>query len=292
MDGGAAFCQCKAGLANENLCNGGSGGSLVCSTLDKVCVAKCTSNSDCSGSRTCDTAKGQCTTGTTDAGSVCSPVCTADQNCVNSACVDKCFPGYCSSTADTCSLTTGFCAPAAACSVANQEPDVCAYGQYCETDNKCSDVPAIPSAAACPNFAPPYAPAWNPSVDRGIVIYAVESLPGDENVNAGVNWCGAGLTSYTGKIYAYNTTGQFPATGQGAQLSGFWYVDSSGAKIDGVVGGSGGFGIFRKQSGFTASADRKTATIKFTLCSSGTAASIPAGFYFTGGNEFCASVAD
>src|SRR5688572_12174045 len=51
-------CKC----ATSELCAREVEGT-VCSTLDKVCTAKCDSNDDCSAGRTCDTATGQCTGG-------------------------------------------------------------------------------------------------------------------------------------------------------------------------------------------------------------------------------------
>lgn len=59
------ICQCSTDV----LCNGGTGSEstdLVCSDLDNVCVTACTNNSECTGSRTCNTTTGQCEEGDTE----------------------------------------------------------------------------------------------------------------------------------------------------------------------------------------------------------------------------------
>jgi hypothetical protein len=56
-------CQC----ATDTLCNSEGTTDLVCSSLDKVCTPKCTSDASCGTGRTCDTATGQCKAGSTGA---------------------------------------------------------------------------------------------------------------------------------------------------------------------------------------------------------------------------------
>ena len=76
-------CKC----ATSELCATEVEGT-VCSTLDKVCTAKCTANTDCSAGRTCDVATGQCTGGGT--GATCTgtarSTCSYGQFCSSSKC--------------------------------------------------------------------------------------------------------------------------------------------------------------------------------------------------------------
>jgi hypothetical protein len=269
-DGGAMFCQCST----DPLCNGTSGGSLVCSKLDKVCVPKCGSTTDCSSPRTCDTGTGQCQTGTVDAGS-------PDAG-------SGCFPGYCTPETNTCSLTTGLCSAPITCTSANTEPDVCSYGQWCKSTNSCSDVPALPDATTCPNFGPSSStqPAWTLPGDNGPIIFAVDALPGDVNDTGSGPFC-TSLKNFTGTIGAYNWVSTFPIKSQPFQLQAMWYVRTDGQRTD-MVAPPAPQGPSYRPSGYNPSADLKEASIKFTLCAPLTAAdSLPAGFFFTRGNEIC-----
>lgn len=78
-------CQCSTDV----LCNSDGGADLVCSNLDKVCAAKCTTDSACGTGRTCDTASGQCkaggNTGTSCTGSS-QATCSYGQFCSSSKC--------------------------------------------------------------------------------------------------------------------------------------------------------------------------------------------------------------
>lgn len=82
------ICQCSTDV----LCNGGTGSdstNLVCSDLDNVCVTKCTADSDCTGTRTCNTGTGQCEEGETGP-TTCSgegqTTCSYGQFCSSSTC--------------------------------------------------------------------------------------------------------------------------------------------------------------------------------------------------------------
>ncbi len=83
-----SICQCST----DALCNGGSDATStdqVCSDLDNVCVTKCSSDSDCSTGRVCDTASGQCEeeeTGPTSCTGTGKSVCSYGEHCVSSAC--------------------------------------------------------------------------------------------------------------------------------------------------------------------------------------------------------------
>ncbi|AKQ65113.1 hypothetical protein A176_002025 [Myxococcus hansupus] len=91
------ICQCSTDV----LCNGGTGSSstdLVCSDLDNVCVTRCTSNSECTGTRTCNTGTGQCEEGDTEPepGQSCSgeglSTCGYGLICTNSVCSEPPAP--------------------------------------------------------------------------------------------------------------------------------------------------------------------------------------------------------
>jgi Cys-rich repeat protein len=77
-------CNC----ATDQLCNSEGATDLVCSTLDKVCTPKCTTDTDCGAGRTCDTATGQCKAG--GGGTTCTgtsqSTCSYGQFCSNSTC--------------------------------------------------------------------------------------------------------------------------------------------------------------------------------------------------------------
>jgi hypothetical protein len=77
-------CNC----ATDQLCNSEGATDQVCSTLDKVCTPKCTSDAACGAGRTCDTATGQCKAGgggTTCTGTAQS-TCAYGQFCSSSTC--------------------------------------------------------------------------------------------------------------------------------------------------------------------------------------------------------------
>jgi hypothetical protein len=123
------FCQCST----DALCNGGSSGSLVCSTATKRCENKCTSNSNCPSNFTCDTATGQCVAGGSDGG------------------------------------TDGGTDAGVTCNSNNSQPDVCGYGSVCTSSNTCE---AIVDDRSCPNIANSGRPAWT-SASTGPVIFNV-----------------------------------------------------------------------------------------------------------------------
>lgn len=80
-------CQCSTDV----LCNTGrETADLVCSTLDKVCTEKCTSDAACGAGRTCDTATGQCKAGGTTNPTTCTgtaqATCAYGDYCSNSTC--------------------------------------------------------------------------------------------------------------------------------------------------------------------------------------------------------------
>ncbi len=267
-DGGAlSVCSCFS----DSICDMGIAGT-ICSTYDQVCVKKCTSNSDCPNNRSCNVTSGQCAApgGGTDAGTPCNTgTCTGGQ---------------------ICTLSSGLCEAPKTCVAANQQPDTCTYGQFC-TATACTEV--TKPGTSCPNFTPGTGktPVWNGRLTSGPIIYSLVANPGDNNVSSGVDFCAPNKT-FTVTLKAYNPTSMFPADSMAATLAGLKYVKEDGSECDAVACGTGG-PIFRLQSGYTVSADRKHVTIKISLCPPmQSVTNLSAGFYFTGGNEACAAVAD
>ena len=259
------FCQC----GSDTACAAATAGN-VCMATTKTCSKACTATTGCASGQTCDLPTGQCKNGATDAG----PAADAGVACTY---------GSCGATG-MCDLTTHTC-KSVACNINNQQPDTCKYPSSCASDNQCYDVEA--PAATCTNFNNYTGASFNPEGAQAPVIYWIEALSGDDNVVAGVGFCDPANT-FTANVHAYNPNSTFPATGQGAQLSGFNYVMPDGTSCDAKT--CGGAGIFRKVSGFKSSADGKDATIKISLCAATTVQSVMGAFYFTGGNHACASI--
>ncbi|GEM_PF-974889 len=270
-DGGVlSVCTC---FSNE-ICAMGTA-NTVCAAYDAVCVAKCASNSDCPNGRTCNVSSGQCAApgGGTDGGTDAGTACTS---------------GSCSGS-QICTLSTGVCEAPKTCVAANQAPDTCLYGQFC-TGTACTEV--TKPGTSCPNFTPGTGktPVWNGKTTMGPIIYSLVANPGDNNVANAMDFCGANKT-FTVTLKAYNPTSMFPADAMASTLAGLKYVKEDGSECDAVSCNGGP--TFRLMSGYTVSTDRKVLTLKISLCPPlQTLTNISAGFYFTGGNETCVSVAD
>ncbi|MDY7229822.1 hypothetical protein [Hyalangium rubrum] len=181
-------CQC----ATDTLCNTGrETADLVCSTLDKVCTEKCTSDAACGAGRTCDTATGQCKAGST------GPTCTY---------------GSCAS-GEVCGITSGKCEQAATCT--GEAQSTCTYGQFCST-GRCADV----AKPTCGNLEGKAAVNFTPSSGTGNIIYNVAKV----SFAADPTGC-PGSTNpvkVVPRISFYAKEGTVPATEEG--LSGFFYV--------------------------------------------------------------------
>jgi Cys-rich repeat protein len=82
------ICKCST----SELCNRMSGaeGNLVCADAHKVCVPKCTENSDCVAGQVCDTASGVCKQETPPVNNTCSgegkSTCAHGQFCSSNKC--------------------------------------------------------------------------------------------------------------------------------------------------------------------------------------------------------------
>ncbi|GHG82872.1 hypothetical protein [Comamonas sp. JC664] len=129
------ICQCSTDV----LCNGGTGSSstdLVCSNLDNVCVTRCTSNSECTGTRTCNTGTGQCEEGDNEPepGQSCSgegrTTCGHGLICTNSVCSEP---------------------PAPTCQNYTQFPNKADLGTTGPIIYKVETVSAVVDQAFCPN---------------------------------------------------------------------------------------------------------------------------------------------
>jgi hypothetical protein len=185
-------CQCKT----DQLC-AGEGTDLVCSTLDKVCTSKCTSDSSCGTGRSCDVATGQCKV---SGPKTCTPACTGNQ---------------------VCDTNTGTCVNnGASCSGEGQS--TCIYGtQFCSSST-CQAIPA----PTCDNYT---AFQGKSSLGTtGTIIYTatVQSAAID------TAFCGNTNTKRVKvAISAYSSTA-FPTNKD--DLNGFFYVRVNGTTIDGA----------------------------------------------------------
>ena len=262
FDSGTPGCSCTA--------------SQVCHPVTNTCVATCTSASTCpSASQTCSELAG-----TTS--KVCS--CTSDNMCGLTEvcqgwgqCAAKCTGASSCPSGYTCNSTSGVCSKPGGndagmtCTATNQQPDNCGYGRVCQTGGACQDA----QKGTCSNFSGTHSTSsWTPASGTGPVIYShVDENPDDNGA------CTAG-TAFTVTLRAY-TSGTFPANK--SNLPGFKYVTTTGTEIDIPS-------MLLQQANYTVSTDMKHATMKFTLCSTVAMTSIQAGFYFTGGNPYCANL--
>ncbi|MHB8874316.1 MAG: hypothetical protein ACYC8T_11570 [Myxococcaceae bacterium] len=265
MDGGAAYCQC----ATDQLCNSGGSTDLVCSNLDKICVAKCASNGDCGSGRTCTTATGQCAAAGVDAGTD-----GGTGSCGWASCSTAAWSG---SSGQQCNGTV--CGAGPAC--AGTGKSTCDYGSTCA-----QLVCGYPPAPSCPNFTPPggKTPLWNPASSAGPVIYEVSEIshgPGEGTTGTNFKECTVGTTEWRIRIRAYRTDADWPATRAG--LPGFFYVDTNGGQLD-ILGS----GLLMPAVGYNRSTTNlKDAEFQVYQCPPAAPNAFLPGFYFTGGNEAC-----
>jgi hypothetical protein len=158
-----------------------------------------------------------------------------------------------------------------ACSSSNSQPDVCGYGNFCDSATMTC---AAAQIGTCSNITPGSpAASWNPVLSTGPVIYAGT---GDPDIVAD---CMLGTTPFTVTLFAYtNAANPFPSNK--SNLPGFFYFTTTGTQID--IAAS-----LLKQPNYVVSTDSLNATFTFTLCSMTATTSLVAGFAFTGGNPFC-----
>jgi hypothetical protein len=187
-------CNC----ATDPLCNSEGATGLVCSTLDKVCTPKCTTDTDCGAGRTCDTATGQCKAG---GGATCTY-------------------GTCA-TGEICGATTNKCEAGATCT--GEAQSTCGYGQYCGT-GKCQEV----AKPTCGNLADRTAVVnFTPAAGTGSIIYKVEKVefaanptdcPGSTNP-----------VKVVPRVSFYVKDGTVPAND--SSFSGFFYVRTDKGEV-------------------------------------------------------------
>lgn len=214
------ICQCSTDV----LCNGGTGSdstNLVCSNLDNVCVTKCTADSDCTGTRTCNTGTGQCEEGDT--------------------------------TGNTCS---------------GEGLSTCSYGQICS--NSTCAAPPTPTCENYTNF-----PNKSDLGTTGPIIYKIEFV----SAQTDTNFCtGASNPKRLRiRVSAYSNT-PFPQTS--AEVSQFFYVQTTGGKLNASISSSSGNYI-------VSGTNRDNAVIIVNLCVAANSTTNSAGYYFTGGNFAC-----
>lgn len=279
---GASMTTADGGTTSNKFCGCSTSSNCPAShaCVSGVCVPECKAAASADGGSSSSSSSYSCPTGfTCDAASKackaasCSPACGATEYCDTSGasptCVAKCTPGSCGS-GKVCNASTFKCETAKSCSTANAQPDVCAYGQYCASSS-CTEV----TKPTCGNWTPPggKTPVFDPAVSTGPIIYSVV----DEATNDDA-FCSAPAVAFTTTLTAYRTDIAWPTASSG--LSGFKYVNTSGAESDATMN--------LRPSGYTKTGN--VASFKVTLCANASNASIVAGFYFTNGNEVCATI--
>ncbi|MBZ4373514.1 hypothetical protein [Corallococcus sp. AS-1-6] len=260
--------------------------SGFCNTAAGVCMDTCESGSDCSDTeKNCDVLAGsgktqkvcQCQTN-----QLCNSGDSTDLVCgtVSKRCEEPgSTPAGCTKDSDcgagnTCDEATGVCSPAATtCSGTGQS--TCAYGSYCG-GTTCTAVPA----PTCDNFNPSKGgktPVWSATSSSGPIIYSITKLTWGADVVSPA-FCSGDTLRAEVKAYA-QTAGTFPS--QKSALQGLFYVTVNGSQQDGSP--------LIRPSGYTPSADGKSATFIMNFCPAGIS-TISLGLYFTGGNEICAQL--
>jgi hypothetical protein len=252
----------------------------ICHPDAKVCVQTCTAAADCpDSSKKCEAISStntqmicKCTTTefcqsderisdastlTCLAGvSVCAPAGTTPAGCTKN---EDCATGQ------TCETSTGTCKAPATCS--GEAQSTCSYGQFCSSST-CAAVPA----PTCPNFDNKPAKNFDPATGTGNVIYSVEKLIFGTQ-------CGSDTTAQIVKarVSFYTKSGTLPTTKEG--LNGFFYVKTDGGELNGVP----------LSNEYQRSADGKSAALSVNLCVNKDFNQVVLGFYFTGGNGYCAT---
>ncbi|WP_257458120.1 hypothetical protein [Archangium lipolyticum] len=254
--------------------------SEICHPNARVCVQTCTAGADCP-----DTAK---TCEALDTSSASSPkICkcstdalcntgreTADLECSDAykVCVPTGTASGCTTNADCSSgqvCESGVCkTPTTGSSCQGEAQSSCTYGQYCASST-CTAVPA----PTCPNFANNTAVKnFSPATGTGNIIYNVQKLIFGTQ-------CGSDTTAQIVKarVSFYTKTGTLPTSKEG--LNGFFYVKTDGGELPGVP----------LSNEYQRSADGKSASLSVNLCTDKNFDQIVLGFYFTGGNGYCAT---
>lgn len=279
MDGGTG-----SGCTTDANCGTGKG----CHPVLKTCVSTCTSASDCPASeKTC--AKIGSSTATfctcsTDAlcgmavpNNICNEAtkqCTA--KCTSNA---GCPTGFTCSAAGNCTNGTTTDAgtdagtmmdAGVACTSTNDQPDTCGYGNVCTSSNVCD----VAVNGGCGNVAA--RPAWTSSSTGPVIFNVVDEATDDASA------CTTG-TPFTLTLYAY--AGSSPATfpAMKSALPGFFYYTTTGTQVDIPTN-------LLTQANYTVFPGSRVIGAKFTLCSTTATTQLVAGFGFTNGNGYCATL--
>ncbi|TSC23291.1 hypothetical protein [Corallococcus sp. Z5C101001] len=256
-----------------------------CNTAASVCMTTCDSGSDCPDTeKNCAVLAGstspqkvcQCQTNQLcNKDSSTSLVCgTVSKICEEPGSTTGCTKDTDCATGNTCNISTGVCSPAAT-TCTGEGQATCAYGSFCSAST-CTAVPA----PSCDNFNPSKGgktPVWSASSSTGPVIYSITKLSWGADVVSPAFCTGDTLRAEV-KAYA-KTAGTFPP--QKSALQGLFYVTVNGNQQDGVT--------LIRPSGYSASADGKSATFTMNFCP-GSISTISLGLYFTGGNEICSQL--
>ncbi|MFO0599140.1 MAG: hypothetical protein U0228_27775 [Myxococcaceae bacterium] len=275
----------------DSQCGTGKG----CHPVLKTCVSTCTSGSDCPASeKTCAKIGSSTTTFCTCATDALCNTAVPGNVCNQATlqCTAKCTANSSCPSGSTCNTTTGVCSAVGGtdggtdggsdagmmdagtdagttCDYSRGQPDTCGYGSFCDGTNNCFVI----TNGTCNNVAG--RPAWT-NQSTGPVIYQAN----DEAVDD-ASACASG-TPFTTTVFAYAPAGStFPA--MKSALPGFFYYTTSGTQVDIPTN-------LLTQTNYTLYANGTVMSAKFTLCSSTATTSLVAGFGFTNGNSFCATL--
>ncbi|MFL5318879.1 MAG: hypothetical protein ACJ790_04425 [Myxococcaceae bacterium] len=280
---GPKFCQCST----TALCSKDNA-DQICRAVDKICAAKCTSDSECGGNgRTC--VDGDCKAGTsnTDGGT--------------DGGTGSCDWANCSSTAfgsgaQMCNGSS--CGAGPTCTGSDQS--TCSYGSFCN-GGACGYPPRPQSGNvgtnACQNFysgSHANGPAWNPSSSTGPVIYDVSEIShGTGSVPVGGTTCGGNFcecfdnqTEFKIRLRAYRTDTNWATNRNGFATAGptLFYVNTSGTDRDVMANPR----LLDPSTGYNTQSNPKDIEFQMWFCLDGTGINaFQPGFYFQGGNEAC-----
>ncbi|MHA7629633.1 hypothetical protein [Corallococcus sp. M7] len=150
------------------------------------------------------------------------------------------------------------------------QPAGCNYGDYCQpTTGRCSSVPS----SACDNFLI-HGTSWDANTSTGPVIYEIRTIRSAPDFTfCGNTW----VTRVTFQFKAYAPNADLPTSIE--ELFGrFYFVPPSGNE----------FKASAIQNLVTTN-DSKHITFDVNLCIPSALTSYTAGFFFSGGNEVCAT---
>ncbi len=240
------FCSCST----DELCNGGTAGSLVCNAATKRCGAKCTSNAACGTGFTCSTTSGNCVA---DAPADAGTSCTGFGTCA--------YP-------EVCNFVSSKCEAGATCSGANTQPDTCGVGGYCTGANNCAQV-AVPS---CGNFLAGSAPLSFGATSTGPVIIDITKV----SFGTDTTFCGnTDSTRVKLKIRAYDTGARLDSETSQPSLK---YYRTTGTTVN-ITGAS--------IQAYTPLASGAEASFDVNLCAPAGISSLVVGFAYDNGNGAC-----